>query len=236
MKTLRSKGFQTGSFVGEKNQMRMCGHVVKGEAFKFLTAKQVNAILEVIWNDTECHQRERNHCAVFCGFYLGLRVGEAAILEPRHLQHIGQEVIMIPTLKQKKKRKTDAPPEIMIRDIEPEVIKYLQWYLGRHGEQHWMFPNAYHPKKHMSEWSLNQMFATYAAAAGLPPEYSWHALRHGRGMTVWNATKDLKAVQALLRHKTVAMAERYSHMDPEKKAERLSSLSSRFISPEMAAN
>lgn len=232
MRSIRSKGFNPGNFIGG-GQITLRGHVIKGEAFKFLTAKQVNAVLAAIWADRESSLRERNHCAIFCGFYIGLRAGEAAILEPRHFDHLRQGIILVPTLKQKKKRKTDLPPEIKVTDVEPEVADYIQQYLQKFGGQPWMFCNGHDCQRHVSAWSLNQMFATYADAAGLPPEFSWHALRHGRGMTVWAATKDMKAVQAALRHKSIAMAEKYSHMDPEKQQERITNLSNRFVTPDM---
>lgn len=233
MRLLRSKGFNPGAFQGSKSQTRGRGHVVKGERFKFVTAKQVDLLLNAIASDTDSVTRGRDHAAIFCGFYLGLRVGEAAILEPRHFEHAHQNVIVIPTLKQRKERKTDRPPEIQLPEMEPEVVDYIEKYLEKVRGQRWWFPSRENPSIHMSPWSLNQMFATYAAAAGLPAQYSWHSLRHGRGMMVWAATHDLKAVQAYLRHKTVEMAEKYSHMDPEKNQERLNSLSQRFVQPKM---
>ncbi len=114
-----------------------------------------------------------------------------------------------------------SPPEIAPYMVEDEVAEYIGAYIksGMSQEQDCLFGMARMPQTPASDWTLERIFATYAANAGLGNEYSFHALRHGRGMQLWQQFHDLKLIQSMLRHKDIAAAQIYAHLDPQRRDE-----------------
>lgn len=102
------------------------------------------------------------------------------------------------------------PPIIETQTIE-FVLDYMENYMRP--EQRYFFPN--NKGLPMSERHMARIFQTHTIAAGFSPKYSFHALRHGRGSRIWNLFKDRVMVRDSLRQKSTAMADVYSHMDPD---------------------
>lgn len=76
------------------------------------------------------------------------------------------------------------------------------------------------PTKERQSWSrvfplttraCESLFKRYCALARLNPKYSFHALRHFRGLTVYEATKDIQLTREALRHAKIATTEIYVH-------------------------
>ena len=192
---------------------------------KYLTLPQVKAVLDAISDDENNFARARDHAAVFCGFYMALRVGEAAQLHVRHFRHLDRGVVYVTRLKRR-----GEEPEQRLPYMEPQALKYFQGYLaGLREGQEWLFEPHRNPGAHLGPWTLGQCFGTYAQAAGLDPEYSWHSLRHGRGMQLWSKFRDLKVVAEFLGHKNVMTASIYIHLDPATREERSAKLSEDWI-------
>lgn len=200
-------------------------------------------------------EMRRDHCAIYLGYYLGLRIGEAAILARDSFRMLSDDgTALIRTLKQTARiRHTCArcerscrvsagrigqnhtcprcgevnpvrkpygkeidptPPEKSPPVVERPVRNYILDYMTnvmRLG-QDWFF-EAQSPE-HVSTRQLSRIFATYVHAAGLSLNYSWHALRHGRGMYLWTRFKDVLMVRDGLRQKSITSAEIYAHFDP----------------------
>jgi site-specific recombinase XerC len=62
---------------------------------------------------------------------------------------------------------------------------------------------------------VRRIFGHWAIEANIDPIYSFHALRHGRGVMVWEATKDIEAVRSALRQKTATAALIYTRLSPK---------------------
>lgn len=84
--------------------------------------------------------------------------------------------------------------------------------------QRWLFPTG--PERHIHPETLRKIFAHYVLKSGLDPAYSWHSLRHGRGVVVFERFEDSVMVRDMLRQKSLSSAEMYMHLSP-KRAEAL---------------
>lgn len=110
-----------------------------------------------------------------------------------------------------KQRVVEKDPPI----VEGPVVEYALDYIKNwmRPDQRWLFENR--SKEHLSEAHMSRILSTYQGMAGIPPIYSWHAMRHARGIKVWRTMHDLVAVRDCLRHASVSTAEIYAHLDPE---------------------
>jgi site-specific recombinase XerD len=203
---------------------------VKGkiEDYKFLTEEQVHEFLKVIEKDKNNANRFRDHCIVLCGFYFGLRIGEVHFLKRENFKWLDRNYADIPTLKQRKKPEDKGkpwPPTVRIPGVETFVVEYLKNYMKTQmsDEQEYLFvTSSIH--KPISNNMVDRIFNTYAAKIKLSNVYSWHALRHGRGVHIWERFKDLLKVARMLRHKSLKSTEIYVHMSPSGREEFLSQL------------
>lgn len=236
------------------------GHQEKGNEDRYLTQDQVKDILRAVEDSKKANPSwQRDHAAIYLGFYLGLRVGEVRLLTRSAFRIVDRERVFIPTLKQTEKievrckcglevrvsRKragkgffcqrcgetTDIPkkarrlagnpperPTLSPPVIEQHVRAYVRDYIATLPEgQECLFVSRW--GKTLSTSFLHNVFNTYAKRAGLPPVYSFHALRHGRGVMVWEASKDLVLVKDMLRHSNPQTAHVYSHISPTRLGE-----------------
>lgn len=100
--------------------------------------------------------------------------------------------------------------------IEEAVIAVVSDYLKNcmRPDQRWLFESK--QGRHISASYLSRIFNTYCHLAGLSNKYSFHSLRHGRGVTLWSRFQDIVLVQKSLRQKSVSSAQVYIGLDPEK--------------------
>jgi integrase len=108
------------------------------------------------------------------------------------------------------------PPEYTVPAVETKVLDYIENYLEQmRPEQRWLLESK--PGVRLSSVQLRKIFNSYAQLCGLPKEYSFHSLRHGRGVLVWERFKDLVMVKGMLRQKSLTSAEVYMHLSPDNK-------------------
>lgn len=116
------------------------------------------------------------------------------------------------------KKVVKEPPEKILPAVEGYVLDYVRDYLkGMRSDQTWLFES--HPGKRIGDRHLRRIFGHYVVLSGLDPRYSWHALRHGRGVVLWDLTHDQKMVQEMLGQKSMSATTRYIHLSPAKKRE-----------------
>jgi len=234
--------------------------VEKTNRQKFLTLDQVQQVLATIKEQNQTKWR-RDHCAVYLGFYFGLRVSEAAILERTCFRAIDDEVYLR-TKKQSPRIKVNCvcgrrwsaavrrigtemacpncvklqmvkgdkdkydlnPPERSPVVVERRVKDYVKDYLINHmrPDQRWLIEG--HKDQHISTRMLEQIFSHYSMAAGLDPVYSFHSLRHGRGVLVYERFQDPVMLRDMLPQKSLAATEFYMHLSPAQQEKYLSVL------------
>jgi len=130
------------------------------------------------------------------------------------------------------------PSEVPMSIITSDVIEYARDYMkSMRANQAWLFESSKYPGKHLSPCQLQCIFNAYLMRSGLNPKYSWHALRHGRGVQLWEVSgHDAKVVQDGLRHSSpVTSMAIYAHMSPERRSEILKLLDKRALDVEFEA-
>jgi site-specific recombinase XerD len=70
----------------------------------------------------------------------------------------------------------------------------------------WLFPNG--SGGHLSPWMVGQLVARV-----LPAQWTMHTLRHRFASRAYRGTRNLRAVQVLLGHASIATTERYTAVD-----------------------
>lgn len=86
----------------------------------------------------------------------------------------------------------------------------LRWEAERPASP-WMFPSG---QGHLSRVRLHQIVKALAAEAGVPPErVGPHVLRHAFATHLLEGGADLRALQSMLGHASIATTEIYTHVD-----------------------
>ena len=155
---------------------------------------------------------------------LGLRVGEVVRLRVQHID-IDNLAIKVPTLKQEgiKGRKRGAiqrgemPKTLIEIPVSDKMIGHLKDYVQRYKRTTWLFP--YKDSLPIPEWLVRRTFKKVLKEAKLRKIYSPHSLRHCRGVKAYKQFKDIRAVQALLRHRNINSTVVYTHLDLDAKRE-----------------
>lgn len=157
---------------------------------------------------------------------LGLRVGEAVRLR---LEDVQETRIAIPTLKKDgltkrekraghtsrgRIRRNQLPRRYESLPLPEEISDLLQEWIRTSRPETWVFPGR---AGHLSERTAERLFERYRGAAGLNGAYSFHALRHTRGMAVQRRERDILAVKTALRHSNLRSSAFYVSMDEEEK-------------------
>lgn len=144
---------------------------------------------------------------VYAGGALGLRIGEAVGLSRDNFKRLRENLVEVATLK----RRGHPVEEVAIDDESRDLFReYLAALKGR-----WLFPSTDSQARggHISLRQANRLFKRIVLKAGLNPRFSYHSLRHYRGLRLWQSTRDMKFVQLQLRHASMRHTPRYVHMD-----------------------
>ncbi len=257
--------------------------VKKTRVDKALTDDQYRAILaSAEASASEFNKNwKRDYAALFLGGALGLRIGEAVLLERKCFERLEKEnYYELPTLKQSEKilfecknpecgkhangkakrvrvrwdmggkeyqcprcnavgivkQPKDAPVTgLKFMDagfIEEPTVGFILSYMENdmRPDQRWFFESRY-PDTHISESYLSDIFSTFAHSAGLPPVYTYHSLRHYRGVLLYSCTKDFQACKEGLRHKDIKTTQIYASLDSELRDEYQKKLNKRAFDP-----
>jgi site-specific recombinase XerD len=191
------------------------GHQEKALEEVYFTVSQVQAVLRKIEESAPDNPRwERDHGMVFMGFFFGLRIGEVCLLTRTAFRNVSKGMAYIHTLKMRGRHiAKNGLPEEVPPVVEKHVREYVVAYLKKiPKDQEYLFVSRRGSK--LSEQFVSQMFQTYIARAGMSQAYSWHGLRHGRGVQLWEKFKDLKLVQLMLRHSCIESTQVYVGMSP----------------------
>ena len=155
----------------------------------------------------------------------GLRVGELAALRCENLQLSGKEPFLwvVGGKGRKKTRGGTGKDDRDIVFLPNHLVKILRQFLGwkrNVGESTEPSASLFVSKRgtRYGTRALQLMFKTAASRAGLlakKPTLSIHSLRHTYGTRLYAATKDLRAVQKQLRHRSITTTTVYADVTPE---------------------
>ena len=146
---------------------------------------------------------ERTRLAVMLAGFAGLRRAEIASM---HGSLIGEKELRV----------TGKGSKTRIVPIHPDLEPYLAPYRGR---DVYLFPHG-KGKTHLTPTTIGRL-----VRAVLPDGYSTHSLRHRFASQVHANSKDLRAVQTLLGHASLATTQIYVNVSNDQLASAVASLS-----------
>ena len=152
----------------------------------------------------------------------GLRGSEARLLRIGHIRLNGKSSMLF--VANGKGGKTRHVP------IGQKLVRHLKSYLKHKakigepvGEDDYLFCGKKWANP-LTIGGIEQIFKFSAAWAGLPECYSLHSTRHSYGFRVFSQSKNIRMVQELLGHSSLASTMIYSHVDPNQVVETVQNL------------
>jgi integrase/recombinase XerD len=143
-----------------------------------------------------------SHHVIFSTMYgTGMRVSEALHLRARH---IDSQRMMIRIEQSKGNRDRDV-------QLSPKLLELLRTYWRKARPQEWLFPGQ-DPHQPLSREAVGQAVTRAAQLAGLSKMLSPHCLRHAFAVHLLEAGTDLRKIQLLLGHRSLATTARYLYL------------------------
>ncbi len=155
----------------------------------------------------------RDHVIFSLALGTGLRESELVALDVGDLSADGKKVRRRVELRVFKRACADpAPQEVFLPDaVLYKLEKYLAWKAGR-GES--LAPDAplFVSRNHrrLSTRMLREAFAVWQVRAGLERHFRVHDIRHTALTNAYRATRDIRVVQRIARHKNVQTTTLYA--------------------------
>lgn len=171
-----------------------------------LSVGEIDAMIAAI--DSECPYPDRDRAIVETLYGCGLRVSELVNLETSNLSP-DEEYLMV-TGKGNKQRLVPMSP------VAVECIKaYMEGSRGingvQPGEDRFIFLNR--RGKRLTRQMIFIIITRLAEAAGINKTISPHTLRHSFATHLLEGGANLRAIQAMLGHESIATTEIYIHID-----------------------
>ncbi|MDE6161015.1 MAG: tyrosine-type recombinase/integrase, partial [Muribaculaceae bacterium] len=170
-----------------------------------LTVEEVDAMLDAI-DPTRPHA-QRNRTIIELLFSCGLRVSELIDLEISRLNlELGYLTV---TGKGSKERLVPVSPS-----ATAELTDWLaerETYPVKNGHENYVFLNR--SGRHMTRVMVFYIVRDLAEAAGIRKEISPHTLRHSFATALLEGGANLRAIQQMLGHESIATTEIYLHLD-----------------------
>jgi integrase len=168
--------------------------------------KENNARVRFLTEDEETRLREamrdRYWPLVVVALHTGLRQGEQLGLCWEHVD-FATGIITV------RHSKSGDARRLPMNDVARETLRGLAGRLP----SPWVFPSRTGESPLHAKNFLRRVFLPAVRGAGIE-NFRWHDLRHTFASRLVMAGVDLRTVQELLGHKTLAMTLRYSHLSP----------------------
>ena len=171
-----------------------------------LTVEEIDAIIAAI--DLSQPEGQRDRAIIELLYSCGLRVSELCNLLLSDL-YLDENFLRV-TGKGNKQR---------LVPISPRAIKELRlWFIDRNaidikpGEEDFVFVSQ-RRRKHLSRITVFHNIKLYAEMAGITKTISPHTFRHSFATHLLEGGANLRAIQAMLGHETIATTEIYTHID-----------------------
>jgi len=190
---LYSVAEQWGLYSGDNPCRKVKKPKLNNQVTEFFTDDELNSLLDVLdkWNN------RMSAGFILFSLHTGLRRGELFKLTWEDMDLTRQSM----TLKDPKGKLDQTLP---LSDKAVEVLKNLP----REFETPWVF----YGKNGKKRTDFKGPWDRIKEAAGLPPGFRLHGLRHHFASALVSAGVDLYTVQKLLCHKDASMTQRYAHL------------------------
>jgi integrase/recombinase XerD len=182
----------------------------------FLTESEIKRVLSVYQGSNHAFE-QRNNMIITLLYATGMRISELAELKIAHVSF--EEEIITVTGKGSKERAIPIPPSIVMQlknycsDIYPLLTKE---HINNHQDP--LFPLLYKKKiKQFSRQSLWHIVKKACKLAGIAKDVSPHQLRHSFATHLLKNGADLRSIQLLLGHESIATVEIYTHVETSRK-------------------
>lgn len=174
---------------------------------KFLTLDQSKHLLDTIYDNTNASDKYgRTKCMIVILINCGLRISELANIK---LQDIVDDRIKI-------HGKGNKERFVYMNDLTKDAVNY---YLDKRltyphlVEKDYLFISE-HTGKHIGERQMQNIIKKEFELAGLGNEgFSAHKLRHTTATLMYQNGTDIRTIQALLGHESLATTQIYTHID-----------------------
>lgn len=170
-----------------------------------LSVEEIDSMIESI--DLSSKEGQRNRALIEMLYSCGLRVSELTTLDFAHL--FIQEGYVIVKGKGSKERMVP---------MSPSAVEELQRYMPirseldiKPGEENYVFLNRF--GRHLSRVMIFYIVKQLCEAAGIKKNISPHTLRHSFATHLLEGGANLRAIQQMLGHESIATTEIYLHLD-----------------------
>ncbi len=175
---------------------------------EYLTLSEVDALLNIF--DIENSYELRDKAIIELMYSSGLRVSEIINLR---LDDINLEEGFIKIKGKGEKERIVPLGKIAISILKKYLIE-MRHKLAKNSNNNYLFLNWRGGK--LSRVSIWKIIKFYARKAGIKKEISPHTLRHSFATHLLNNGADLRSVQELLGHSSIATTQIYTHLNYEK--------------------
>ena len=138
----------------------------------------------------------------------GLRIGEVTKLKVNDIDS-ERKVIRVRQGKGAKDRYTM---------LSPRLLEILRSYWRATRPMDWLFPSFFRQERHINQGSLSLACREASRASGIGKRITAHTLRHSFATHLLAGGADLRTVQALLGHASLATTQLYTHVSAERLA------------------
>jgi site-specific recombinase XerD len=183
---------------------------------RFLTENEIQDVLSVYHNSEHIFEK-RNSMIITLLYATGIRISELAELKIADLC-FEQEVITV-VGKGNKERVIPIPSSVAVQlkeyctNLYPLLTKE---HINNHHDP--LFPLLYKKKiKSFSRQSLWNIVKKICKIAGIAKNVSPHQLRHSFATHLLKNGADLRSIQLLLGHESIATVEIYTHVETDRK-------------------
>lgn len=171
-----------------------------------LSVDEINSLIEAI--DPDMAESERNHAIIETMYGCGLRVSELVNLEISRINF--DEFYLVVHGKGNKERMVPMSP-VSVECIQSYIHNSRCMLKIDRGEENILFLNRRGHR--LTRQMIFTMIRRLADAAGIQRQISPHTLRHSFATHLLEGGANLRAIQQMLGHESIATTEIYIHLD-----------------------
>lgn len=161
---------------------------------RVLSSREVLTILQSVRN-------AKHKAILFLTYSSGLRVGEVVRLRVQDLDP-ERQMICVRQGKGRKDRMTL---------LSEQAFEMVKRYCQQEQPDYWLFP-GHTPGSHLTERTVQKVFAQAVIASGIKKQVSVHTLRHSFATHLLENGIDIRYIQELLGHQSTRTTEIYTHV------------------------